>query len=272
MALFTLVPVNDRAKAELNEGDNEVSKWTDGTLGFDVGHQASGSGDPSTLVTIGRNGDIRIKGPSFSRIHCSFEVHKDSKLVLFHDRSSNQSCQVYDVVDDVHPLEHGRPRKVVVTDEINRRIGIGGEKRDLLLFDLKWNPVVPGLTHIIEANTNRAVAQLEPTAHLARTADEPVTELQSARMTRIHTRGPQKLPMRCRDVNERLGSGAFGSVSLGIDVDLGVFMAVKRLTWPNKTEFSNNFPIVKREIELLSESCHVSISLHFPLIPLHRLG
>lgn len=272
-ALFTLVPHNERAKAILELTENEVSELKGGILGLDVGHKVSGSGDPWTLATIGRNADIKIQGAMISRIHCAFEIHKDSKLVLFHDRSSNQSCQVYGKQqgEDVFPFEPGRPRKVVITNEVNRVIGIGGEKKDLLMFKVEWNSKVASIAGLVREITQRAKVSLEPLSHLALTADEPATELQSLRQTRLHTAGPQRLPMRSTRI-DCLGSGSFGWVFKEIDVDLGVLMAVKMLKRANTKEFAKSWPSIKREIEFLSAVNHVSTFPCFFVIFVRRLG
>jgi hypothetical protein len=60
-ALFVLAPSNDRARELLKDPDNSPCMVSEEVLGFDIGHRASSSGELSTLATIGRAGDIKLR-------------------------------------------------------------------------------------------------------------------------------------------------------------------------------------------------------------------
>src|SRR5205814_8204675 len=95
----------------------------------------------ATLATLGRNNiDIIVEGSSIARSQCSFEILPDTGIVMLYDRSFNQSTQVSG--KNATPFEHGRIRRVV-QDKLNTEIGMGGEGRDLVRFELRWhqNPV-----------------------------------------------------------------------------------------------------------------------------------
>ncbi len=250
-ALLMLVPANEKAKELLHDPDNSPCQDQFGKRGFDIGHRLSSSGDPSTLATVGRNGDIKLQGGIFSKIQCSFVVHETSKRVLFYDRSSNLSCRVYGGERE-YPFEHGRtPRRVVVSPECNIYIGMGGERKDLLRFQLLW---FVGPEWVQEFNKLRMNGVPPPAAHLAGTVDEMDTMVHSTRQTRIHT-GERRFRMRF-DKLERLGSGAFGEVHKAIDIDSGDLMAVKIL-YPRSELSIQQWTSVKREIEILSHAKHV---------------
>lgn len=84
-AIFTLVPVNERAKAALQDPANAhlVSRVFPlpnklAVSGFDVGLFFNWSAS-YTLATIGRTGDIVVSDPGISYVHCSFELHDGNR-------------------------------------------------------------------------------------------------------------------------------------------------------------------------------------------------
>lgn len=101
-ALFSLVPTNNQTRAILAHANNghlvslipnlRGPKYPKGiacrlNIGFHIGSKSR-----HTLATLGRNGaDIVVEGSSISRIHCSFEIHKDSRLIMLYDRSTANS-------------------------------------------------------------------------------------------------------------------------------------------------------------------------------------
>ena len=93
LALFSLVPLNDRAVAVLNHPDNShlVSLVPiKQVFGIEVGFHIKSS-SRYTLATLGRNGDITVEGSSISRIQCSFEIHEEFGTVILYDRSNSQT-------------------------------------------------------------------------------------------------------------------------------------------------------------------------------------
>ncbi|KAI1655128.1 kinase-like protein [Daldinia decipiens] len=251
LALFSLLPLNERSQAVLDHPYNKhlVSRQKDGRLALDIGHVRSMLGDP-TLATLGRNGDIYVEGSSFSRNQCSFEINPYTKVVMFYDRSHSQTSQVFGQ-DNAFPLEPGRPRKVLVRQGLNIYIGMGGVARDLIQFQLIWHN--GGLTETIELVKGREAITLEEHLRFSRTLDESITASSTQRQTRVHTPGARQLKMRHVKENT-LGSGEFGEVYKAIDVDTGMFMAVKVLKPREATpeDMQSFYKRVKGEVEKLS--------------------
>ncbi|KAF2968349.1 hypothetical protein GQX73_g5203 [Xylaria multiplex] len=256
LAVFSLKPTNQRAYDVLAHPNNEhlVSRLKSGELVLDVGHVSSLSGNSSTLATMGRDADITIPGASISKIHCSFEIDPTTNIVMFWDRSHNQSCQVFGEI--ATPFGYTRARKVVVNDEINTEIGIGGEKRNLISFQLQWHCKPSGT---MEKVKDRQLGTLEQHQRLARTIDESATMASTQIQTRIHTIGDQSR-IRYHPLNEPLGRGEFGSVEKVIDIDTGRLMALKSLTRPvGSAERAKFLALVKSEVENLSRLNHPHI-------------
>ncbi|KAI0415056.1 kinase-like domain-containing protein [Xylaria grammica] len=257
LALFSLVPSNVRAWEVLNDPHNShlLSTLSDGTLALDVGHVVSVSGNPTTLATIGRNNaDIIVMGGSISRAQCSFELDPDSNIVMFYDRSNNWSTQVFG--SDSTPFEYGRLRRVMVNGKINKTIGMGGERKDLVRFDLRWHYDPIGA---IEKVRDRKNDELEKNPHLVGTIDMVDTAMPTRMGTRLHTRGPQEPLIRYNRLGE-LGAGTFGIVLKAANVDTGKLMAVKRLKRPsNEADKMRLATILKREVETLSRLSHPHI-------------
>ncbi|KAI1153672.1 kinase-like domain-containing protein [Nemania diffusa] len=257
LVLFSLKPINQRAFDVLANPINGhlVSIWGNGTRVLDIGHIHSISGNTTTLATLGRNADIIVGGSSISRVQCSFEIDPDTNIVMLYDRSHSLSTQVFG--DDAMPFQYGRPRKVVVHQTVNTVIGMGGEKRDLVLFELHWyyDPA-----SAMEKVKDRQSAALEDNPRLARTIDEADTSLPSRRETRPHTSGPRQSQIRYTEIGEALGSGAFGTVHQVVDVDTGRLMALKVLKFPpGESERAALLNLVKREVEVLSRLNHPHI-------------
>ncbi|KAI0439398.1 kinase-like domain-containing protein [Xylaria telfairii] len=224
-ALFALLPLSDRAHEVLRSPRNKrfLSKLGNGTPVLDIGHVRSKSANSSTLVTLGRDGDIVLEGGNISKTHCSFEIDPDTHVVMFYDRSHSQTCQVYG--QPSYPFQYGRPRKIAVLHNLNGIIGIGGVGRDLFQFRIKW---YQDTLETIEKARERGEFALDENSHLAETIDESETAPVSGRETRLHTAGALPLPIRWTSIGH-LGSGTFGDVHKGIDIDHGKFIAVKSL-------------------------------------------
>ncbi|KAF2176607.1 kinase-like protein [Zopfia rhizophila CBS 207.26] len=231
LALFSLKPYNERAKAVVAHpiNDHFISTLDDGTLALDIGHIRSKSGD--TLALLGRGDtDIFVEGSSIAKVQCSFEIDLHTDVIMLYDRSHGQTTQIYG--ENATPFEYGRPRKVVVQEKLNTIIGMGGEGRDLVQFELEWhqNPV-----QTMEKVKNREYIRLgyEDNPRLARTIeDEADTVLPSRRVTRLHTPGPRQPKMRYAKIGDMLGVGQFAEVYKAVDVDSGKLMAVKILKPP----------------------------------------
>ncbi|KAH8669292.1 kinase-like domain-containing protein [Ilyonectria robusta] len=252
LALFSLVPLNERANAVLAHQSNQhlVSWLKDGTLALDVGHIRPMSGGNVTLATLGRNGDVIVEGSSIAKIQCSFEIEIDTKVIMFYDRSHAQTSQVFG--DNATPFEYGRLRKVVVQEKVNTIISMGGVGRNLVQFELKWH-CRPDDT--MERVKDRESGPLAENPRLARTIDEIDTVLPSRRETRIHTPGLQMPKTRYATIGDSLGSGQFGIVYKAVNLDTGKLMAVKimeRPAGPAQQEWMK----LKREVEILSRISH----------------
>ncbi|KJZ69990.1 hypothetical protein HIM_10617 [Hirsutella minnesotensis 3608] len=255
LALFSLKPLNERALDVVVHPNNEhlVTMLKDGEYVLDIGHVRPMSGDTATLATLGRNGDVFVGGSSIAKVQCSFEMDPNTSVVMFYDRSHSLTTQVWG--ENATPFEHGRPRKIVVHEGLNTIIGMGGERRNLVLFELKWPP---DPAEAMERVRNRQVAALEENPRLARTIDEADTVLPSRRETRLHTAGPGQRQMRYKILGDPLGSGQFGVVQKVVNVDTGKLMAVKILKRPTVTS-GKALVALKREIETLSRLSHPHI-------------
>ncbi|KAK2812448.1 hypothetical protein FQN50_001449 [Emmonsiellopsis sp. PD_5] len=259
LALFSLVPKNDRAKAVVADPLNAHLVSGSGTkFGLDIGlHIRSKS--PNTLATLGRGDvDVYVAGSTIAKTQCSFEIDQNTNIVMLYDRSHSQTTQAFG--DDAIPFEHGRARKVVVHKKVNSILGMGGAMRNLVLFELKWHHDLATMTEVIQSRQSIPLG-VEENPRLARTIDEADTVLPSRRATRLHTPGPGRLKIRYAKV-DRLGAGQFGEVHKVIDADSGRLMAVKILRRPGsgaKGEQERWMELLKREVETLARIDHPHI-------------
>ncbi|KAK8104400.1 calcium/calmodulin-dependent protein kinase [Apiospora kogelbergensis] len=258
-AIFSLQPLNEGAKEVVNDHNNHklVCKIQNENV-LDVGHVQPISNN-NTLATLGRNGDIIVEGNSISKIQCSFEINPDTNDVMFYDRSSNQQCQVAGL--NATPFQSDRERKVVVQQNVNTIIGMGGRNSSLVQFTLVWHKTTYVETK--EQIEKRKTAELEENPRLARTIDTTADTVPPSRYeTRIHT------PARVRQkliphVIESIGSGAHGRVEKAFDLRGKQFFAMKTLHQPPAEEKSEReafqYYYLKREVEALSRCEHPHI-------------
>lgn len=260
LTLFSLLPESlddQRAISIIKHVNNRYlfSPMPDGTPALSIGlnnHRKS----PKTLATLGRGpeADIYVEGPKISRIQCSFEINSDTGVIMFYDRSTACTSQVYGA--NATPFEHGRvPRRILVENDLNTVIGMGGERRSLIRFRLHWYQDQSQTAATIKGHDSVPCIRIE-NPRLARTVDEAPTEQPSQRETRIHTAGQRSLNIRYQ-VIKRLGAGAYGTVHKAVDVDSGVHLAVKLIERPVAGQESWKRAL-KREIEVLSTISHVS--------------
>jgi hypothetical protein len=269
LALFSLVPLNERAKTVVNDSGNNhlVSILQDGTLALDIGFHIR-SKSRNTLATLGRGDtDIFVDGASIAKLQCSFEIDLDTKVVMLYDRSYGQTTQFFG--ENAWPFEYGRRRQGLVQEGLNDKFGMGGVKSNLVQFELRWHQ---DPTQTMEKVKNRDGIVYAENPRLARTIDESETVVPSRRQTRIHTPGAQQLEVRYVPVGPPLGSGQFATVYKAIGIDSGKFMAVKILKRPAEAEKESEWKLslhyaLKREVEILSNLYHVcrNLSIFFSI-------
>ncbi|OJD18624.1 serine/threonine protein kinase [Emergomyces pasteurianus Ep9510] len=221
-ALFSLIPINKKAEAVVNDPQNHhlTSQWPDGTRGLDIGFHIC-SKSPTTLATLGRGDcDVIISDSEISRLQCSFEIHKDTHVVMLYDRSYYHTTQVFG--NDATPFELGRDRKVVIHKHLNTKIGMGGKTQTLIMFDLLWYFDVMAAIEKVQQRQQITFLDYKENPRLARTAEATASPGQ--------TSDPPKIRYSALGL---IGRGCSGTAVLRvIHVDSGNLMAVKRLRPP----------------------------------------
>ncbi|KAI1734089.1 kinase-like domain-containing protein [Xylaria scruposa] len=261
LALFSLVPMNDRAFEVLDSPHNKrFVREVNGKRVLEIGHIRSISENASTLAIMGRDGDIILAGKNISKKQCSFEINQDTNVVMFYDRSFRNTCQVYEFPgSETKKFELRRHRKVAVGAKLNRVIGLGGPDCNIYQFRLDWKE---NLHLTLNKVKKRECLDLEENTRLAETIDDSDTVLPSQMETRVHNTVPRDLPLRWARVNT-LGSGSFGEVYRAVNVDNGTLLAVKRLKKPKAAtdlEYLNKLKVLwRREAKNLSTLKHTHI-------------
>lgn len=120
--LFYLLPISNEAKDVLNDPDNAFLVDRDGPVTrLAIGHFQSRTKNETTLATIGRFGDITLRGTGYSRYQCSFHVDPSTNVIMFYDDSIAGTSSV--LGPDSEPFRPGQPREVVVQPNVNTIIG-----------------------------------------------------------------------------------------------------------------------------------------------------
>lgn len=251
-ALFTLIPLNDTARAISKDANNshltrhvyrDDSNTTE--TGLQVGFHIN-SGSKSILATLGRdNADIVTAGPHFSRIQCSFEVNETTNVIMLRDRSSAGTTRFHG--PSALPFMPGQgQRRIIVDPDTNLHLGFGGSRADMAQFRLSWHMPATPISNCLQFRTSNP--RKDPTIDCLETI--PATQ----RVTRFQTPHDQA---RIRYIDKGIiGRGTFGTVYQTVDVDTGMVMAMKEIKIDESR--SRDTLLLKREVALHRRLCHVS--------------
>lgn len=260
--------MNEQARQVVAHQSNEglVSKAKGRPPVLNVGQHKL---DPADIIaTIGRgsNADIFVAGLNISKIQCSFEIIRETDVIMLCDRSRRQSTYVSG--PGAMPFEHGRLRQVAIGKKLNTVLGIGGKAPGTILFEIIWHNEPQGTTQKIK-NRFSSDEGYEPCPRLARTGSDLETAMPSYIPTTITTPGLHQLKLRYLKMDD-LGQGKFGTVRKCLDVDTGRFLAVKVLRQPGQNlkepgQRDSLHYSLRREVEALSHINHVGI-VHSPLL------
>jgi hypothetical protein len=173
-------------------------------IGFHIRPQSS-----DTLATLGRgpNTDVFVEGSGIGRVQCSFEINRETGIIMLYDRSASLSTQVFG--EGAMKFNVCGMRRVVVLPHLNTEIGMGGERSDLVRFRLVWHVTSVETIEKVKAG-ERMIHGQEDDSRLARTVDEASTSLPSERVTRIHTPGLQSFKMRYVHVCDNRATSRIG--------------------------------------------------------------
>ncbi len=259
-ALFSLVPVNEKAKIVVQDEDNSplVSMSSKSHVdSFDIGFHINSQSSVNTLVTFGRyDCDIFLRPLSISRIHCSFEIDDpNTGIIMFYDRSPRHNTRVSGAYSKT--FESGRlPRRVLVHPGFNEIISMGGINGDLIRFKIEWILKEDKIREVVKKHWDEEKGTIT-NPRKARTRDPTETVLTSAMITPEQAfREPNQTGLRYLK-RRLLGVGAFGRVWRTIDVDSGQVMAMKRIDWVPGSQEQERVRKVRREVELMRRSKHV---------------
>ena len=251
-SVFSLIPLNDRAKAVV-EHPNNVHLLSvvnvDNPLapglhyGLNVGSHIR-SRSKSTLASLGRNADIYVPGSDISRIHCAFEVHETSGGIMLQDYSSRRNTRIEGT--DALSFDPWLPlRRILVAPKLNPQFSFGGRNEKAVSFYIHWHQSESVISTSLQHRTDASCDAL--------TVDDNDTAPPSRAVTRIHTPGCQT---RIRWWEKsHLGHGSFGRVCSALNVDSGEQFAVKIIKY--REAQAQEHERVKREIEMLGCVTHV---------------
>ncbi|KAG6015422.1 hypothetical protein E4U43_005355 [Claviceps pusilla] len=206
-----------------------------------------------TIVTMGRgNADVMVEGVTISRTQCSFEIKRDTNLIMLCDKSRAANTHVGSEKKCL-PFVDGQPRQVTIWKDLNDILGI-----DSPGIDITWSSIFSA--QLREMTTNRqssrngtvkCLAPENPTATVA--AMETIIPSADLRF-RVHTAPARNVALRYHAI-DRLGQGNFGTVYKAAIVATGDVIAVKRL----RVCGSNSCRQVQREVDALCRMNHPHI-------------
>ncbi|OAL22371.1 putative peroxisomal-coenzyme A synthetase [Fonsecaea nubica] len=244
--VFSLVPINPRAKAVLDHPSNGhlisvVHNPDDplNNLGINVGPHISSSSQYA-LTTLGRGGtDITLEGATISRTHCSFDINQEFGTILLHDRSTAQATNFFG--EDRQSFEKGRIRRVVVAPAVNTLLGIGGHDGRQLLFKLLWHKEVINWKDMLKIQSqNSCDTRTVSSSRCPTSLNTPAAPSSTARYASLH----------------KIGTETFGDVWQAVETDTGMLITVKVVKdYVHGTNDVRRM-MVKRELDTLAKLSH----------------
>lgn len=271
-AIFHLVPLNPRARDTLVHPDNERfvslsrarpspngSEATENSvpeLGLEIGYHVPATPRPGVITEVGRNANLILSAPSVSAVQFAFESHPEAKIILFHDRSRGGNT----TIDPGFKRGDGIRQRVLEPSTVYR-ITTGGETGDLYSFELRW--AEGDALQKVERGYQIAIARATERARDLRWAPTPVW---SSFNTRLDTPAAA-LVQRTAKV-KLLGMGTFGKAWEAIDLDSGLYVAVKEIDLRRgdsaQRDFQNH---AWREVKNFSGVSHVCSHTTLHLYP-----
>ncbi|KAL6410084.1 CAMK kinase [Ilyonectria robusta] len=255
LALFSLIPVSKAALDAVNDPLNaDFVSESDCGLVFDIGHRLP---KPcGTLATLGRGEvDIFLSSVKIARAQCSFIVNPDTKVIMLHDLSHQQSTKTFG--PDCEPFAVDCKRQVVVCDGVNTQLGMGGANRELYTFTLKWHQSLKEIMEQSEVDEEARLLACQLNPRMSRTVDEDATAAQTV----LYDTRPQLPPgpkIRYRKLEEpELGRGQFGAVHRALDLDTGKCIAIKELFRPALSNWGKT--ALERELDTVARLRHPCI-------------
>lgn len=212
------------------------------------------------LVSFGRDPrlcDI-VLGTSkyYSHVHCYIHINKTSGELVLYDSSRDGSTELKMEDDEGYDLQ-GAPRRRVIPAGID---GLFGIKSIRFLIKKKDDPSGT-------QDTRERIANSRPSDYLSHTTIVRSSCLPHEHNTRIQPPRPkpgvQPLTKIVHRPRKFMGQGAFGSVSLTVDLDSGNLLAVKRM-WIGQEYERKWKQQAKHEVLMLAdlEHPHIIVFVH----------
>ena len=263
--IFHLIPQNDDTKGLLEHPDNQAfvsicaalprqshAKDTAGdalSLALEIGYHVPQHPRPEVIAQVGRNTDLILPAPSVSSVQFSFEVHPESRAIVFHDRSRYRNTTL-------SPLgfgAHEDVRQHVLQPGVTYMIGAGGENGDKYRFEVRWVSKDSAAERALKG-WQMAMERARNPRH-ARTIEEGPTDLASRYRTRLPT--PANWGVQRITKVKFLGKGAYGEVWAAVDLDTGGWVAVKKIVSSDTRRDPEN--VLWREVKIMVTIVHVRI-------------
>ncbi|KAK3175475.1 hypothetical protein K4F52_010236 [Lecanicillium sp. MT-2017a] len=261
--LFLLKPKGNKAKEVFNTDRNQ-HLLLDGALR--VGQVSSKTQAPDgtrCIASIGRDGDVVIPAEflSISRVHCWFLFDPERQTVAFqfdpcssrvYGRSGTQLRKNMYRVDETYI----RVVRVGEGDDDIGSIELGKKGEKTIQLIVQWNYCVEETALRLREWSESALPKRPSLAETQLSyagADEEATYTFRNVPTGSDAPNCGKIRVQRRGL---LGSGAFGDVFEGVNLDTGELLAVKALRRPEKKQ---DWAILRREIRIHATLRHPNI-------------
>lgn len=255
--LFHLIPQNEEAFRTLKYEKNKpfVSRNLQGNIGLEVGfHVAPRSAGSYIIARLGRHGDLVLNDVNVSRLHASFEINPETKVVMLCAKRKNAPRMYAHPKGDANEATDGG---CVIPFAVSYRIKI-----TVYDFELVWNEL-PGrkaasvLQSLTLTEYQEALSCMDGCDSVDKDTARDPTEYHKYTVTRIQTAQSPKVH-ELETSRKFLGKGGYGSVYQSIDLVSGQFIAVKVTEFKEGAADSEERARLHREMKSLQNYPHVS--------------
>lgn len=224
----------------LNVEADKADKDGQKVYGVEIGYQVSARSFPQVIARVGRDADIILPASSISAVQFSFEVHPESRAIIFLDKGRTQTS-----IESDGFRTDGDFRQAVVVPGTGYVIEADSVKQRYV-FDLIWNGKDDLLKSHEEQDGYETSEARVQNSRCAQTVDDDGSEIRSFYATRAHI--PTKGVVTRTNDEKILDSGNIAS---------GGLIAIKQITLLNNSLTTPK--MLRHEIKNLSCLSHANV-------------
>ena len=212
---------------------------------------------PGSLLTIGLDGDVELKGHKISRNQLQIQLHLKTLEILIRDTSTYRNTRIINTTDPENlyfSTAEDVPRQVVIRHGDPILLSAGGENKELAQFEVIWPLKDTKINNEMQILKQDFVARRRK----ARFSVTPYETPSFASRYESRVQSPKTSNPWLHRKLKILGAGTFGEVYKTLNMHTGEYFAVKIVRrspeYASETDWRK---AVRKEVKILETLCHV---------------